>query len=365
MGTSLTGLTPSTTYDALIKVGDNGALSATAKYLSDGLGNDSPLSMSTTLVGIGTLGTETFALSDRLRVRGGAIQVMGENVSNTRYRTLISSPQDFRHFYLDVSADTSNAVIAYFGKNINGAETDFMTLNNGNVGIGTNSPQFQLEVTGAVGGYQAGLVALKTYSKIAGFQLSSYQSVNGAPYTKTTDLVANADSGVASELRVLVASSGSNPSEIARFTPNGLTFNGDTAAANALDDYEEGQWTMGMSFGGGTTGITYATNTGTYTKIGRKVTVNGIISLSSKGSSTGDARITGLPFTIASGAVNYASASFRLNNVTFLNQFQGYGEVGATTIVVEEITSLGATTPLGNADFANNSDVIISMTYFV
>lgn len=54
MGTSLTGLTPSTTYDALIKVGDNGALSATAKVLSDGLGNDSVLSLSTTAVGIGT-----------------------------------------------------------------------------------------------------------------------------------------------------------------------------------------------------------------------------------------------------------------------------------------------------------------------
>ena len=54
MGTSLTGLTPSTTYDALIKVGDNGALSATAKVLSDGLGNDSALSLSTDKVGIGT-----------------------------------------------------------------------------------------------------------------------------------------------------------------------------------------------------------------------------------------------------------------------------------------------------------------------
>ena len=29
-----------------------------------------------------------------------------------------------------------------------------------------------------------------------------------------------------------------------RLTANGLTFNGDTAAANALDDYEEGTWTI-------------------------------------------------------------------------------------------------------------------------
>jgi len=65
-------------------------------------------------VGIGSVLTESYALSDRLRVRGGAIQVMGEDVANVRYRTLISSPLDFRHFYMDVAANTANQVIAYF-----------------------------------------------------------------------------------------------------------------------------------------------------------------------------------------------------------------------------------------------------------
>jgi len=48
MGISLTGLTPSTTYDALIKVGDNGPIDGTLKTLSDGLGNDLPMEVSTT-----------------------------------------------------------------------------------------------------------------------------------------------------------------------------------------------------------------------------------------------------------------------------------------------------------------------------
>jgi len=48
MGISLTGLTPATTYDALIKVGDNGPIDGTLKALSDGLGNDLPLLVSTT-----------------------------------------------------------------------------------------------------------------------------------------------------------------------------------------------------------------------------------------------------------------------------------------------------------------------------
>jgi hypothetical protein len=34
-------------------------------------------------------------------------------------------------------------------------------------------------------------------------------------------------------------------STLAIFTANGLTFNGDTLAANALDDYEEGTFTPG------------------------------------------------------------------------------------------------------------------------
>jgi hypothetical protein len=54
MGTTLNGTTPQDTYDSLIKVTDNGPLSGTGKYLSDGLGNDSALALSTTAVGIGT-----------------------------------------------------------------------------------------------------------------------------------------------------------------------------------------------------------------------------------------------------------------------------------------------------------------------
>jgi hypothetical protein len=55
MGTTLTGTTPQDTYDSLIKVTDNGPLSGTAKYLSDGLGNDSALALSTALLRIGVV----------------------------------------------------------------------------------------------------------------------------------------------------------------------------------------------------------------------------------------------------------------------------------------------------------------------
>ena len=80
---------------------------------------------------------------------------------------------------------------------------------------------------------------------------------------------------------------------------NGIQFNGDTAAANALDDYEEGTWTPELTFGGANTGIVTPVKRGVYTKVGRLVHVAAELVLTSKGTSTGTAVITGLPFTAA------------------------------------------------------------------
>jgi len=51
----------------------------------------------------------------------------------------------------------------------------------------------------------------------------------------------------------------------------GLTFGGDTAAANTLDDYETGTWTPAFQ---GATGIAYSEQTGYYIKIGDQVTLS-------------------------------------------------------------------------------------------
>jgi hypothetical protein len=153
--------------------------------------------------------------------------------------------------------------------------------------------------------------------------------------------------------------------QIASFTGNGLCFGSDSAAANALDDYEEGTWTMGVSFGGASVGATFSNNTGTYTKIGRQVTLNGYLQLTSKGSSTGVAVITGLPFTIPNTTGNYSAPSLWCRNITFANQYVGLGEINTNSIALVEITEAGAETALTNADFADNSAAILSFTYFV
>ena len=54
-------------------------------------------------------------------------------------------------------------------------------------------------------------------------------------------------------------------------TANGICFNSDTAAANALDDYEEGTWTPRIS-PHQSMGSVYENGVGQYTKIGNKIT---------------------------------------------------------------------------------------------
>ena len=79
----------------------------------------------------------------------------------------------------------------------------------------------------------------------------------------------------------------------------GIQFGGDTAAANALDDYEEGTFTPTI-VGTSTAGTaTYAANgqVGRYTKIGNRVFFDLFLSWTAH-TGTGDLQINGLPFTV-------------------------------------------------------------------
>ena len=89
-----------------------------------------------------------------------------------------------------------------------------------------------------------------------------------------------------------------------RVTDNGLTFNGDTASANALDDYEEGTWTPSLTIGGT---VGYNTREGTYTKVGKLVNATFAIIINTISSLSSTVGINGLPFTVS--GVNTANSS--------------------------------------------------------
>jgi hypothetical protein len=122
---------------------------------------------------------------------------------------------------------------------------------NGNLGIGTtNIPNNLNGCVSNVGEYHftsdGRNIRWNSYYELPNAQPSYYQNGYGflMGLTGGGDFVfmnapnntsgADAAQSVTERMRILAG--------------GGLTFNGDTAAANALDDYEEGTWTMGIAF---------------------------------------------------------------------------------------------------------------------
>jgi len=136
-----------------------------------------------------------------------------------------------------------------------------------------------------------------------------------------------------------------------------------SADANTIDDYEEGAWTIGISFGGGTTDITYNASyvTGYYTKIGNIAYISGHLVLTSNGTDVGDAKITGLPFT--SSPVAATAITTNMEGVTFANQFVGFLAENTNFIGLFEVTEGGTITNLTNADVGDAAQFKIGGAY--
>jgi hypothetical protein len=119
-----------------------------------------------------------------------------------------------------------------------------------------------------------------------------------------------------------------NSEKMRILSSGGITFNGDTAAANALDDYEEGdwtpvltRWTSDMTFSGSPT-----SRIAKYIKIGKMLHINFYIqwatsAVTSAGS--GGWRITGLPFS------NYVLSSGNFLKVGYF--YDGIDSKGEST----------------------------------
>jgi hypothetical protein len=86
--------------------------------------------------------------------------------------------------------------------------------------------------------------------------------------------------------------------QLERETSDGYVFVAHyTAAANALDDYEEGTWTPTDASGGG---LTFTAASGRYTKVGRLITLTGGITFPTTADGNG-VKIGGLPFNNVTG----------------------------------------------------------------
>ena len=216
----------------------------------------------------------------------------------------------------------------------------------GNVGIGTTSPDNTLDLGSPSQGrgltfdnysnlfssYSAGDLVLSNNfygSTSSDTYLTSTTATFGAAGIRVSATSGTALGGqiqfFANTATAKTAGTAFTPTEICRVTPNGLTFNGDTAAANALDDYEEGTWTPSVTASvTAPTGVTYSFRGGTYTKIGNRIIANCGLFITSVGTGgSGGLQISGLPFTtISYGA--YQQPTTKVQGGGWLNPSLAY-----------------------------------------
>jgi len=160
---------------------------------------------------------------------------------------------------------------------------------------------------------------------------------------------------------------GASSSEKFRISSHGgVTFNGDTAAANCLDDYEEGTWSPSPRFGGSGTGTSGSYN-GQYVKIGKQVTIWFNVGLTDKGSfSSGDAyTIVNLPFTGSSSAYSGFAPGY-VHRMSTSKQLLATINNAATIDLGLASTGSGVNNDTcAWGDVQDDTHIIGTMTYFV
>jgi hypothetical protein len=267
----------------------------------------------------------------------------------------------------------------------------------GNVGIGTSTPTGKLGVVGTLAGSLEALElrnltanrAVGRGSRITFYNPagSSTQQLSAAISSGNQDLTTNGSEYLAFETgtggtiaeRMRIDSSGNVLIGKTSATANGgdlqvssgITFPATQVAksdANTLDDYEEGTWTPQYTFATSGT-ATMVSSSGAYTKVGRMVTVNFVAVTSSISSPTGQATITGLPFTPAATYIyGGAVGEVRRFGTDMPNLRLGINPSDPSIILYKQATNSTTNTFVDGSDFlgtANYNRLHGTLTYFV
>lgn len=148
-----------------------------------------------------------------------------------------------------------------------------------------------------------------------------------------------------------------------------LSFSNNThGASGVLTSYRSVTSGSGatLSFGGGITGITYNTTYVKYSRVGDMVWVLMGIDLSSKGSSTGNAQITGLPYAPAEGTLLNFGAWYDGTNSAGFSGIYGVSQGGSSNVAIN-LFQVGAgavsNIALTNTNFANTTKLTLQGHY--
>ena len=278
-------------------------------------------------------------IRDRLNITPSEIN-LNEDSQDVDFR--VESNGKTNMLFVNAGADTvniGNAVgkqsIANLNVRENGASIEFGHQNNSAGYFGT---------LGSFGNNGHPYIGFSTASEASANTFSTFGAAG--------NIISGDLSGNLQFLQVSTASAtGQTPVERMRILAGGgLTFNGDTAAANALDDYEEGTWTPTDAAGN----VTLQASGGRYTKIGNTVWVWFRAHYPSNSDNNG-AVVGGLPFTATN--TNASNLDAAGGATTFLSQntnsaYNGYVVNNTTAIYLFPI---GNSTRSTNADLTNKN----------
>jgi hypothetical protein len=143
------------------------------------------------------------------------------------------------------------------------------------------------------------------------------------------------------------------------------------ASSNTLDDYEEGTFDPTLTTDSGSVTMYTSYNTLSYTKVGRVVTIAGMLALTSVSSPTGQLVFGNLPFAMANltnkaGQTRpsihiYASGSGAPTQNHYFPAFISFNEGGTTGVIIATYASASDTT-IANW-FAAGSDIFANFSY--
>ena len=174
----------------------------------------------------------------------------------------------------------------------------------GKMGVGTASPNHKLTLHNSGTGTFDALNITSGLTNAVGLQLG-INSASNAFFWHT------ANGGI---------QFATNNVERMRVTNNGITFNGDTAAANALDDYEEGTSTVSIQHITADTNQVYMT----YTKIGSVVCVVGVITITNKTASSSTNGWFHLPFAPSAHNTARPGCDIQMNTINTNVAYLGF-----------------------------------------
>ena len=239
------------------------------------------------------------------------------------------------------------------------------------VGIGTNTPTAPLSFGKSVYGQPT----VENFFRIKLQDPGGANNDTGIGQTESGALGLNcaADkeieffAGTRGKLASFVSLGGSKYLRMASGT-DGIQFGGDTASANALDDYEEGTWTPVYEPGTGSfTTMTMDVQSATYTKIGIQVTVRAYIGTNNVDATgaSGSLRISGLPF--ASSANGWSAISVGLADSFVNSPDSGFVRTGESVISLRKTnaTIFSDVGDLTTGALASENRLILTATYFV